>query len=119
MAKVQEIKESPTESELIPTNLVEVKAACKRVGLSLEKSLKVILAAQEANKTTVDKFGDEHIEPDHDKRLKGAVMHLELERYIVKNDTINNNVNFNLTLKQKEEKEALDNYVDVEAIEVK
>lgn len=97
-------QESPLE--IIPALNNEIKIACKSAGLSLLKSLEVIKDAQSATRLMVDKFGGEHEEPDHDKRLRGAIMHLELEGYIKngKSPTIDNSKHTHVTVMWKDNK---------------
>lgn len=59
---------------------------CEDGGVTLKEIVRVIREGMEANKVTIDKYGDEHIEVDHDKRLKSAIFGAELRRDIgVKN----------------------------------
>ncbi len=110
MAKPSKKNLAPTV-ETIPTlevsenNLSEVKLACKSVGLTLEKTLQVIKDAQSATRVTLDKFGGEHEEPDHDKRLRGALMHLELEGYTKNNKaSVDNSKHTHVTVMWKDTK---------------
>lgn len=74
-----------------PENKSEIKLACERQGLSLDNYILAIKDALEATRTTVDKYGDEHTDADHDKRLKAAMMGLELEGYIKAKGAITDN----------------------------
>lgn len=68
-----------------------IKSACKRIGMSLDDYLLAIKNGLSATKSTLDKFGEEHIEDDHMIRLKAALMGLEVEGYIKsKSDATNN-----------------------------
>ncbi len=42
----------------------------EKAGVTREKGAKVIFDAMGATKMTIDKFGDEHTEPDHTIRLR-------------------------------------------------
>lgn len=84
------IENSPLEVSELERN--KIISACKRAELSIDNYVAAIKDALSAEKLTIDKFGEEHIEIDHDKRLKAALMGLELEGYI-KNKTVNNETN--------------------------
>lgn len=64
------------------TEIDKIKQSCVKNGIGLDNYILAIKEALLATKTTLDKYGEEHIETDHDKRLKAAVMGLELEGYI-------------------------------------
>lgn len=81
----------PSKSELLasselqinPDELNEIKAACKRNGISIDDYVRVVKEALIADKTIMDKYGDVRVAgPDHEKRLKAAMVGLELEGYI-------------------------------------
>lgn len=59
-----------------------IKAGCKRIGMSLDDYLLAIKHGLSATKSTVDKYGEEHVEDDHATRLKAAAMGLEVEGYM-------------------------------------
>ena len=46
----------------------------ERAGATRERSWRAVAEALVAEKITVDKFGDEHVEPDHNTRLRAAEM---------------------------------------------
>lgn len=61
-----------------------ITLACKRIGMGLDDYLTAVKDGLVATKTTVDKYGDEHVEVDHATRLKAATMGLEVEGYMKK-----------------------------------
>lgn len=63
--------------EIVASEVGEIKAACRRAGLSIDDYVGAIKEALLATK-----YGGEGIEVDHTTRLKGALMGLELEGYI-------------------------------------
>lgn len=70
-----------------------IKAACRKVGLTLEGTLQVIKDAQTAKKLVALKDGSVMEEADHEKRLKAAAMHLEVEGLLKvrgSGETVNN-----------------------------
>lgn len=69
-------------TEINPASTNEIKLSCDRLGLTLDNYILAIKEALSATRTTVDKYGDEHTDADHDKRLKAALMGLELQGYI-------------------------------------
>lgn len=69
-------------NEIVAAEIGEIKAACRRAGLSIDDYVNAIKRAIVATKITVDKYGEEHVEDDHTAQLKGALMGLELEGYI-------------------------------------
>ena len=90
-----------------------IKDACKRIGISIDDYLKAVKEALKAEKRTVSKFGDVTVEPDHEKRLKAALIGLEIEGYIKAKGTVTDNskntfVTYQVTLmnilKQAEDK---------------
>ncbi len=91
--KINEDKEIiPSEKEVTPSEISIIKNSCAKVGMSIDDYVYAIKAALKADKTTIDKYGEEHVEPDHDKRLKAAMIGLELEGYI-KNKIVTGNDN--------------------------
>ncbi len=75
----------PTELNSLNGN--EIKLSCARVGVSLDDYISAIKFALAATKITGrDEQGEPQTEPDHDKRLKAALMGLELEGYIRSKD---------------------------------
>lgn len=58
-----------------------VISACRRAGISIDDYVQAIKAALVADKTSLDKWGAEHVEADHTTRLRAALMGLELEGY--------------------------------------
>jgi hypothetical protein len=56
-----------------PTGVLTKKeSALVRAGATREVAYKTMVAGLEAESMTVDKFGDEHMTPDHSSRLKAA-----------------------------------------------
>lgn len=81
----------PAQLEVASTELSVIVGACRKAGISIDDYVKAIKDALKATKTTVDKYGDEHVDEDHAMRLKAALMGLELEGYIkVKGTTTEN-----------------------------
>ena len=69
-----------------PNEVVDIRESCRRIGIGIDDYLGAIKRALESKKMTVDKFGDEHWEDNHDVQLKAALAGLKLEGYIdVKN----------------------------------
>lgn len=93
--KIQETKIDTSLKTALPAELVvapEVQeaiiATCDKVGLTREKCITAINEALEATKMTLDKYGEEHVEPDHDKRLKASLAGLELRGDFKNKDAI-------------------------------
>lgn len=57
---------------IVPTteHIPKKELILNTAGATRERGAKVIAEAMDATKMTVDKFGDEHIEPDHTTRLR-------------------------------------------------
>lgn len=101
MAKLKKVKEtavanlnSELPSELsVNTNLLsEIKESCRRQKLTIGTYVKVIKDCCEATKIVkIDNYGKTVEEPDHERRLKGALAGLELEGYIKSKEVINDN----------------------------
>lgn len=72
----------PLQTEVTPSELSTIQAACKKIGMGLSDYLEAIQRGLKATRTTVDKYGDEHTEDDTMAQLKAAVMGLEVEGYI-------------------------------------
>lgn len=72
--------EAPARELLVTTESAEVvKESCERVGLRRENCILAIKEALLATKKIVNKFGEVvEEEADHEKRLKAAVMGLEI-----------------------------------------
>lgn len=68
----------PSELVVTPENQESIIATCDKVALTREKCITAILEGLSATKIILDKHGEEHTEPDHDKRLKAAMAGLEL-----------------------------------------
>jgi hypothetical protein len=68
----------PNELQITDENREAILATCKKVDLTREKCLVAIKEGLTATKVTLDKYGEEHEEIDHDKRLKAALMGLEV-----------------------------------------
>ena len=82
LSPVKTTSELPSELVVNTDNILSILEARKTVGLTIEGTLRVVKEAQGALKSTIDKFGKEHTEPDHDKRLRAALIDLELAGYI-------------------------------------
>jgi hypothetical protein len=88
----------PAELEVNKAEMSEIKLAAKKVGIGLESYLSAIKEALAAEKSIIDKFGERYLEPDHDKRLKAALMGLEVEGYIkAKGGTTDNSKHTHVT----------------------
>jgi len=61
-------------------------------GATREKSWEAIAGALEATKMTLDKFGEEHIEPDHNTRLRAAELIAKATGDIKPDGAVTNNV---------------------------
>ncbi len=85
----QVVDNSPLE--VTESERTKILAACKKAELSIDNYVRAIKDALDADRTTVDKYGEEHTEPDHDKRLKAALIGLELEGYIKNKSVVNDN----------------------------
>ncbi len=69
--------------EVSPTELDEIKAVCKKIGMSLEDYLLTIKRGLTATKTTYDKLGNVMgTDDDTNAQLKAALLGLEVEGYI-------------------------------------
>lgn len=80
------------------SEILEIKQSCKKNKVGIDNYIIAIKEALQANKVTLDRDGEEHIEPDHDKRLKAALMGLELEGYIRnKASTVDNSKHTHVT----------------------
>lgn len=89
-AKNSEVKselEAIGGKEVSVSDIELIKGEFLRLGHPLEKSIQVIIDGHAATKTMLDKYGEEHIEPDHDKRLKAALIYFELVG-IIKNKQV-------------------------------
>ena len=60
----------PTSVETTHTGKKEL--ALEKAGATRERAYMTMVAGLEAESMTVDKFGDEHMTPDHGSRLKAA-----------------------------------------------
>lgn len=61
-----------------PNRQAEIIAECDKQGLTLAHLVKTIYDGTNAMRVTVDKFGDEHYEPDTAARLKAAGLGFDL-----------------------------------------
>lgn len=82
------VQQLPTSLEVSTAEMSVIKTACVKAGISIDDYVLAIKDALKATKTTVDKFGDEHVDEDHAMRLKAALMGLELEGYIKAKGTV-------------------------------
>ncbi len=85
LPKIKEISAPISLNSSLPAEIVvnsenqeAITATCDKEGLTREKCIRVISEALSATKMTLDKYGEEHEEPDHDKRLKASLAGLEL-----------------------------------------
>jgi hypothetical protein len=78
----------PAEKEINPSDMSEIKKVCVEIDMGLKNYLLAIKEGLSAEKFQKDGYGELVAEPDHDKRLKAALMGLEVEGYIkAKNST--------------------------------
>lgn len=61
-----------------PNRQAEIIAECDKAGLTLAHLVKTVYEGTMATRTTIDKFGDEHYEPDTAARLKAASLGFDL-----------------------------------------
>lgn len=80
--KKEVISELPVNLEINAKEMSEIKRICLEIDMSLKDYLLAVKEALKATKITIDKYGEEHFENDHDKRLKAAMIGLELEGYV-------------------------------------
>lgn len=78
----QKIPQISSELSVTPSELQTIKNSCARNNISIDDYVKAIKEGLKATKTTIDTYGEEHMEADHATRLKSALMGLELEGYI-------------------------------------
>ena len=82
ISKIEKIATQSTEvnNPLVvnPNRQAEIIAECDKAGLTLAHLVKTVYDGTNAMKTTVDKFGDEHSEPDVQARLKAAGIGFDL-----------------------------------------
>lgn len=72
----------PVSAMEVPDDKIEgVREACKRLGMGLDDYLKAIKEALSAEIVVTNKFGDVSSTPDHEKRLKAALLGLQVEGY--------------------------------------
>jgi len=62
-----------SEQDILPTNNKKESALIK-AGATREVAYKAMVEGLNAESMTVDKYGDEHMTPDHQARLKAAEM---------------------------------------------
>lgn len=70
--------------------------ALEKSGATREVAYKTMVAALDAESMTVDKFGDEHMTPDHSSRLKAAELISRLNGDL-KTETMVDNRTVNIT----------------------
>lgn len=92
--KLDKLEANPLPAELEVRQAAGelIRSTCKKIGMELEDYLKAIKNGLSATKTTLDKFGGEHIEEDHTTRLRAATMGLEVEGYLKKTGNENSNM---------------------------
>lgn len=61
-----------------------------KAGATREAGARVIADAMVANRTTVDKYGDEHVEPDHTIRLRAEELRAKYTGDIKPDGTVSN-----------------------------
>ncbi len=68
--------------EVNETVLDEIKQYCDDAGVSVPTMYQCLSEGLRANKINIDKFGDEHAEPDHVTRHKYLLTALELLQHL-------------------------------------
>lgn len=81
-------------TEVVTTGMGKKELALEKAGATREVAYKTMVDGLEAESMTVDKFGDEHMTPDHSSRLKAAELISRLNgdlktETIVDNRTVN------------------------------
>ena len=66
--------------------------ALRAAGATREASYKTMVEGLQAESMTVDKFGDEHMTPDHSSRLKAAELISKLNGDLKDSPTVDNRV---------------------------
>lgn len=77
-------------SEIMVTNKKEI--ALEKAGATRDVSYKTMVNALEAESMTVDKYGTEHMTPDHSSRLKAAELISRLNGDLKTDTVIDNRV---------------------------
>lgn len=72
--------ETPVNTSLSvnPNRQMEIINECDKVGLTLSHLVKTVYDGTMAMRTTIDKYGEEHTEPDVAARLKAASLGFDL-----------------------------------------
>lgn len=70
--------ETNTPISVNPNRQAEIIAECDAAGLTLAHLVRTVYDGTNAMRTTVDKFGEEHSEPDVQARLKAASLGFDL-----------------------------------------
>jgi hypothetical protein len=99
MARPKKISEVPAVVDNSPLEVNDslrdkIIGALLKADVSIDNYVAAIKDALSAEKTLIDKYGEEHTEPDHDKRLKAALIGLELEGYIKNKTVVNDNTKY-------------------------
>lgn len=68
--------------EVQESAMVIIKDACRRVGVSVDDYVRAIKEGLKADRALMDKFGEVTYEPDHQVRIKSAMLGLEVEGYL-------------------------------------
>lgn len=89
---------TPLNIELTEENKTDIRRACEKAGIGIEEYCLAIADALKANRSLITKDGSVWEEADHDKRLKAAMMGLELEGHIkTKGSTTDNSKHTHVT----------------------
>lgn len=67
-----------TSVSVNPNRQMEIIAECDKAGLTLAHLVKTVYDGTMATRTTIDKYGEEHIEADTAARLKAASLGFDL-----------------------------------------
>ncbi len=86
--KKKELNQLPSKSELTsslpaelvvtPENQEAIIATCDKIGATREHCIKTLFEGTTATKITLDKYGEEHEEPNTPERIKSALSLLEI-----------------------------------------
>ncbi len=80
-------------NEILPIEITSKKElALEKAGATRQVAYATMVAGLEAESMTVDKFGDEHMTPDHSSRLKAAELISRLNGDLKTETTIDNRV---------------------------
>lgn len=95
----------PTESadkfEVAPSRIEAILLECEKSELTLPKIISTINDSLMATKTTIDKYGDEHVEADFTTRLRGCALGLQLRGDMSAVNVMQSNTQVNISIEDK------------------